>query len=47
MRILLLLLANFVPLLVISVEPQHIDIAILGGGPGGYTAALRAALLQL
>lgn len=24
-------------------EPQHFDIAVLGGGPGGYTAAFRAA----
>lgn len=24
-------------------DPQHFDIAVLGGGPGGYTAAFRAA----
>jgi dihydrolipoamide dehydrogenase len=28
-------------------ESQHFDIAVIGGGPGGYATALRAAELEL
>jgi len=28
-------------------EPQPIDVAVIGGGPGGYVAAIRAAQLGL
>src|SRR5256714_2666384 len=27
------------------IEPVEVDVAVLGGGPGGYTAAIRAAQL--
>src|SRR6058998_3848990 len=30
---------------VASIAAMDVDIAILGGGPGGYTAAIRAAQL--
>src|SRR5712691_7220604 len=28
-----------------SIRPMEVDVAVLGGGPGGYTAAIRAAQL--
>jgi dihydrolipoamide dehydrogenase len=28
-----------------SISPMEVDVAVLGGGPGGYTAAIRAAQL--
>lgn len=30
-----------------GMESQHFDIAVIGGGPGGYATALRAAELEL
>src|SRR5579863_8791606 len=29
----------------ITIESMDVDVAVLGGGPGGYTAAIRAAQL--